>query len=97
MGEGINSLAGPPTLLVARIVQCTMMGHAEWHRPFVADLKGHRTGLGEAQVMGLAGAASADEASLCRHHAQVVAVTNAPRPVDQSYDRSLSCPRFLRA
>ena len=96
MGDRVDTLAGPPSFLIACVVQRAMVCKAERHNPLVANLKGHRAGLGEAEVVGLARAASADEACFGGHHTQVVSVPEAPRPVDQGYDRSFRDARLQR-
>jgi hypothetical protein len=60
-----------------------MMPAAERDREFIADLAAERTGLSEAQVVGIRGLAAAHETCLLGDIAQVLPVAIAPRGSDR--------------
>ena len=58
-------------------MKLAMMAAAERHGELIADLAAERPALREAQVMGVAGFAAADQTSLLRHEAHMVAIADA--------------------
>jgi hypothetical protein len=56
----------------------TMVSATERDRELVADLAAERRCLGKAQVVGISGAAAADEAWLLGYQLDVVTVTDPP-------------------
>ncbi|MGC1777874.1 MAG: hypothetical protein WBB34_07990, partial [Xanthobacteraceae bacterium] len=78
LGEGIDSGFAPPRCLVAVAMQFAMMSAAEWDRELVADLAAERPALGKAEMMGIAGLATAEKAGLLGDEANVVAIADAP-------------------
>ena len=56
-----------------------VMSTAERHGELVADFAAERSALRKAQVMGVGGFATADQTSLLRHKAHMVAIADAPR------------------
>ena len=69
----------PPGTFVANAVDGAMMAAAERHRELIADLTAERPRLHEAQMMGVAGRAAADQAGLRSHEPQVLLVAVAAR------------------
>ena len=57
----------------------TMMPSTEWDCEFIADLAAERTGLREAEVVGVRGLAATDEARLLGDIAKVLPVAIATR------------------
>lgn len=60
-------------------VQLTMVATTQRHCKFVADFSRKRPALSEAQVMGIAGATTADKTGLIGNVSDVVAVTDPAR------------------
>jgi hypothetical protein len=52
-------------------MQFAVMSTAQWHGEFVADLEAKTPGLGEAQMVGIAGLPAVDHAGLFRDKAKV--------------------------
>jgi hypothetical protein len=77
--QRIEMLSAPPGGLIAAVVDFAMMGAAERHGKFVADLTPQRAELSKAEVMGVGGLASADQAWLPRDELQVLLVSDAAR------------------
>ena len=75
----IDSRLAPPFGFIAMTMQLTMMTAAERHGELVADLPAERPALGKAQVMGVGRFTAADQTSLLRDKAHMVAIANAPR------------------
>jgi len=73
----------PPGPLVAYSVKRLVVEGTERHDPLVADLAPQGPGLGEAQVMGLAGRPPADQAGLVPHEPQVLFIPDSSRSVDR--------------
>ena len=65
--DGLDSYSRPPIDFLTGPVQFPMVSAAEWHRELVADLEAEPAGLREAQMVGVAGLASADKAALLGH------------------------------
>ena len=62
--ERVNASRRPPLGFVAGAMQFAMMATAQRHGEFVADLEAKSAGLGEAQMVGVAGLPAADHAGL---------------------------------
>jgi hypothetical protein len=60
--QGINTELPPPHPFVAVPVQFAMVGPAQRHREFIADLARQRAGLREFQMVGIRRAAAASKA-----------------------------------
>ena len=60
-------------------MKLAVMTTTERHGELVADLAAERPALGKAQVMGVGGFTAADQTSLLRHKAHMVAIADAPR------------------
>ena len=73
----IDTGPAPPSGFIAVAMQLAMMAAAQGDRELVADLAAQRPALREAQVMGVAGFTTADQTSLLRHEAHMVAITDA--------------------
>ena len=69
--QGIDPEVFPPALLIARLMQLSMVTTAERHGEFIADLKAHRSRLGKAQMMRVTWLASADQTRLAGHELQM--------------------------
>ena len=69
--EHINAPRRPPLRFVASAVQFAMMATAQRHGEFVADLEAKSSGLGESQMVGIAGLPAADHARLFGDKAKV--------------------------
>ena len=97
-GQRIDHVHLPPGTFVAAAMQLPMVQPAKGDGKAVADLAPHRPLLGKLDVVGIAGAAAADEAGLRSHKAQVVAITLAYRLAND--DRmawfGATSPRLLR-
>ena len=75
----IDPRLAPPFGFIAMTMDLAVMSPAERHGELVADLAAERPALSKAQVMGVAGFAAADQTSLLRHKAHMVAIADAPR------------------
>lgn len=60
-------------------MKLAVMAAAQRHCELIADLAAERPALGKAQMMGVAGSTTADQTSLLRHKAHMVAIADAPR------------------
>ena len=69
--QGIDPEVFPPGLLIARLMQLSMVTTAERHGEFIADFKAHRSRLGKAQMMRVTWLASADQTRLGGHELQM--------------------------
>ena len=69
--ERINASRRPPLRFVASAVQFAMMSTAERYGEFIADLEAKSSGLGETQMVGVAGLPAADHAGLFGDKAKV--------------------------
>ncbi len=77
-GGWIDTSLVPPHRFIATAMNLTMVSATERDRELVADLAAERRCLGKAQVMGIGGAAAADEARLLGYRLDVVTVTDPP-------------------
>ena len=77
-------------------MQLAMMPAAERHGELVADFSAKRPALGKAQVMGVGRFAAADQASLLRDEADMVAIADAPGLRMERSDLSTDLPRGFR-
>jgi len=68
----------PPRRFIATAMNLTMVSATERDRELVADLAAERRCLGKAQMMGIGGAAAADQARLLGYRLDVVTVTDPP-------------------
>src|SRR5262245_27786948 len=59
-------------------MQRAVMSATEWDRELIADLAAERTGLGEAEVVGVRGLAAANQTRLLGDIAQMLPVAIAP-------------------
>ena len=75
----VKPCAAPPRSFITMTMDLAMMSTAERHGKLVADLASERPALGEAQVMGVGRFTPADQTSLLRHKAHMVAIADAPR------------------
>ena len=75
----VDSSLVPPRRFIAMTMQLAVMATAERHGELVADLAAERPALGKAQVMGVGRFTAADQTSLLRHKAHMVAIADAPR------------------
>ena len=73
----LNTGPGPPIHFLAGAVQLAVVGAAERHGKFIADLLRQPAGLGKAKVMGIAGLPPADQAGLPGNKAQVLLVAQS--------------------
>src|SRR5262249_9563994 len=76
-GQRIDRVDLPPRAFVATAMQLPVVQPAKRDGKAVADLAPHRPLLGKLDVVGIAGAAAAEEAGLIGHEAQMVAVALA--------------------
>src|SRR5579859_6178302 len=76
--QRLKAVSRPPVPFLAGAVQFTVMRPAKRNCEFIADLVSKSAGLCETQVVRVAGLATADEAGLCRHKAQMLFV---PQPL----------------
>ena len=74
----INPNVAPPAGFIAAAMHLAVMPPAQRNRELVADLAAQRRCLGKAQMMGIGGAAAADQARLLGNRFDVVTVTNPP-------------------
>jgi hypothetical protein len=75
-----NAKIGPPSHFIAVPVQVIVVVTAERHGEFIADLAPQGIGLGEFQMMGIAGRSLADQARLFRNECQMGLVAPADWP-----------------
>ena len=75
---GINPALLPPRDFIATVMDLTMVSAAERNGELITDLAAERRCLGKAQMMGIGGAAAADEARLLGYRLDVVTVTDPP-------------------
>ena len=75
-GGWIDISLVPPHRFITTAMNLTMVSATERDRELVADLAAERRGLGKAQMMGIGGAAAADQARLLGHRLDVVTVTD---------------------
>ena len=79
-GDGrIDPGFAPPSGLITMTMKLAVMTTTERHGELVTDLAAERPVLGKAQVMGVARFTTADQTSLLRHKAHMVAIADAPR------------------
>ena len=69
----------PPCGFIATAMDLTMMAAAQRHGEFVADFSPECAVLGEPQMMGIGGPATANQTRLFGHELDVVPVTKAAR------------------
>ncbi len=62
--DGLETCFCPPVRFLTGAVQFAMVCPAQWDRELVADLEAETAGLREAQMVGIAGLAPANEARL---------------------------------
>ena len=77
-GGWIDTSLVPPHGFIATTMHLTMVSATERDRELVADLAAERRCLGKAQMMGIGGAAAADQARLLGYRLDVVTVTDPP-------------------
>ena len=77
-GGWIDTSLVPPHRFIATAMNLTMVSATERDRELVADLAAEGWCLRKAQVVGIGGAAAADEAWLLGYRFDVVTVTNPP-------------------
>ncbi len=78
-GQWIDSGLAPPFGFIAVAVELTMMPAAQWDGELIADLAAKCTALREAQVVGIAGLAAADQARLLSDMPDVLAIPHPAR------------------
>jgi hypothetical protein len=78
-GSRVDAYGGPPSGFVAAAMHLAVMSAAQRHRKFIADLAPKRRCLRKAQVMGIGGTPTADEARMLNNRFDVLPVTNAAR------------------
>ena len=78
MEQRIDVRLAPPRGFVSVAMELAMMPAAEGHRELIAGLSAKRPALDKAQVVGVTGSSSADQAGLLGDEADVVAVADAP-------------------
>ena len=69
----------PPGRFIAAVVKLAMVGAAQGNGELVSDLPRHRSGLGEADMMGIGRGRAAQEAWLRGDEAQVLLVADPSR------------------
>ena len=69
----------PPRRFIPVTMHFTMMSAAQRNRELVTDLAAERPVLGKAQVMGIAGLTSADQAGCLGDKPHMIAIANAAR------------------
>jgi hypothetical protein len=77
MQQRIDTGLAPPRGFVAVAMELAMMPPAKRHGELVAGFSTKRPALGKAQVVGVTGSSSADQAGLLGDEADVVAVADA--------------------
>jgi hypothetical protein len=88
-GQRVNPSLLPPTPFLADLVDRPVMHLAERHDPLVTHLRTKCTRLGEADMVGMAGCTTADEARKSGDEPQMLPVSNASRlgdPADRLVD-----------
>ena len=68
----------PPRRFIATAMNLAMVSTTERDRELIADLAAERRYLGKAQMMGIGGAAAADQARLLGYRFDVITVTDSP-------------------
>jgi hypothetical protein len=61
------------------MMDLAMVAPAQWHRKLIAYLPAQRAALRKAQVMGISGAATTNQARLLGYVSNVLAITKAAR------------------
>ena len=77
-GGRVDTSLAPPCRFIAGAMNLTVVSATERDRELVADLAAERWCLGKAQMMGIGGAAAAEEAWLLGYGLDVVTVTDPP-------------------
>jgi hypothetical protein len=80
--ERIDPLAVPPVALIAASVKFTVVQSADGDSETVTDFPPHHPLLRELDVVGIRRGAAADQARLCGHKPQMVAIALAHRFTD---------------
>ena len=75
----INSYLPPPSGFVATAMHLAMVSSTQGDGELIADLSAECPALREAQVMGIAGLATANQTRLLGHMSNVIAVANPAR------------------
>ena len=97
-GEGIDALPPPPGPFIAASVELAMVQPAEGDGKAVADSPAQRPLLGKLDVVGIGGAAPADQARLRGHQPQMVAIALTHRLAnDGNFIRASFAPPRLAA
>src|SRR4051794_37547359 len=73
--DGFEAGCHPPISFLAGAVQFAVMGPAQWHRKFVADLLAKPTRLCKTQVVWVTRLSAADKAGVASHKAEVLPVS----------------------
>lgn len=79
LGHGINTNLLPPRSFIAVPMDFAMMPSTQGHSKFITDLAAECPALGELQVMGIAGLATADQTRLSGHTSDVITVAHPAR------------------
>ena len=77
--ECVQPLSFPPCPFIAHAMNFAMMCATQWHGELIADLAAQGLWLGEAQVMRVAGAPSANETRLAGDKFAVLRITQPYR------------------
>ena len=75
-GSWVDTSLVPPRRFIATTMHLTMVSATERDRELVADLAAERRCLGKAQMMGIGGAAAADQAWLLGYRFDMFSVAN---------------------
>src|SRR5215472_10294333 len=75
-GGWVDTSLGPPHRFITTAMNLAMVPATERDRELVANLAAERRRLGKAQMMGIGGAAAADQARLLGYRLDVVTVTD---------------------
>jgi hypothetical protein len=78
--HGIDAEGLPPRCFITTVVQLAVMHTAERNRELVADLPAQRSGLSEAEMVGICRLSTAHQAGLRGDERQVVLVPSPARP-----------------
>ena len=78
-GHGINTNLLPPRSFIAVPMDFAMMPSTQGHSEFITDLAAECPALGESQVMGIAGLATANQTRLSGHMSDVITVAHPAR------------------
>jgi hypothetical protein len=73
----INTGLVPPRGLIPAAMHFAMVSSAEGHNELVTDFAAQCRGLGKAQVMGIGGTPTADQAGLPGNRSDVIPIANA--------------------